>query len=310
MAQVDYFPKIEGVEAESADKSHKGEIALEYFSWGQSQTGTAGRGGGGGAGKVMPSDFSFVKRVDKSSPVLMIACATGKHYASAILTARKSGDGQQDYLKVTMEDVLVSSYQTGGSANSDVVPMDQISLNFGKLSFLETISVLDRAPEELGYRAATSFFSHTHRVRYRRPGHLIDVCSGVISSPNNFAAKEPLDEGWIRVSVLANHDRWSALGPDEYALSKQRSAAEAIASAARFVPDWTAHEVFRDVFTPRTIRNYTGHVNGCIYGATDKHASGRTHLDNLYLCGNDQGLVGIVGTMMSGIAVANEYLLK
>ena len=108
MAQVDYFLKIDGVDAESADQTHKGEIALESFSWGQSQSGTAGRGGGGGAGKVQSQDFSFVKKVDKSSPVLMIACATGQHYTNAILTARKAGGGQQDYLKCIVRDKIGS----------------------------------------------------------------------------------------------------------------------------------------------------------------------------------------------------------
>lgn len=133
MSQVDYFLKIDGVEAESTDDKCKGQIELESFSWGETQSGTAGRGGGAGAGKVQPTDFSFVKKVDKSSPVLLIGCATGQHFKNAVLTARKAGGGQQDYLKITMEDVLISSYQTGGSAHSDVVPMDQVSLNFAKL---------------------------------------------------------------------------------------------------------------------------------------------------------------------------------
>src|SRR4030095_15282205 len=135
MAQVDYFLKIDGVDAESPDDKHKGEIALESFSWGQAQSGTSGVGGGAGAGKVQAHDFSFVKKVDKASPVLMIGCAIGQHYKTAILTARKAGGGQQEYMKVTMEDVLISSYQVGGSANSDVVPMDQVTLNFAKLEF-------------------------------------------------------------------------------------------------------------------------------------------------------------------------------
>jgi len=133
MAQVDYFLKIDGIDAESADDKHKGEIELESFSWGQQQSGTSGRGGGAGAGKVMANDFNFVKKVDKASPNLLIGCATGQHYKTAVLTARKAGGGQQDYFKVTMEDVLVSSYQVGGSAHGDVVPMDQVSLNFAKL---------------------------------------------------------------------------------------------------------------------------------------------------------------------------------
>jgi len=133
MAQVDYFLKIEGVDAESTDEKHKGEIELESFSWGQSNSGTAGHGGGSGAGKVVAQDLNFVKKVDKASAVLMIACATGQHFKSAILTTRKAGGGQQDYLKVTMEDVLVSSYQLGGSAKGEVVPLEQVSINFAKL---------------------------------------------------------------------------------------------------------------------------------------------------------------------------------
>jgi len=136
MAQVDYFLKIEGVDAESVDDKHKGEIEIESFSWGQSNSGTAGHGGGGGAGKVVANDLNFVKKVDKSSAVLMIGCSTGQHFKSASLTARKAGGGQHDYFKITMEDVLVSQYQVGGSANGDVVPLEQVSLNFAKLEMI------------------------------------------------------------------------------------------------------------------------------------------------------------------------------
>jgi type VI secretion system secreted protein Hcp len=133
MAAVDYFLKIDGVASESKDNKHPGEIDVESYSWGESQSGTAGQGGGLGAGKVIPQDFHFVKKLDKGSPTLFIGCATGQHFKSAVLTARKAGGGQQEYFKVTMSDVLVSSYQVGGSAHGDVVPMEQVSLNFAKL---------------------------------------------------------------------------------------------------------------------------------------------------------------------------------
>lgn len=136
MAQVDYFLKIEGLPGESTDDKHKGELDLESFSWGETQTGTAGHGSGAGAGKVLPQDFVFVKRIDKSSPVLFIACATGAHYKSVVLTARKAGGSQQDYLQIKMEDVLVSGYQTHGSESSSGVVMDQVSLNFAKLEMV------------------------------------------------------------------------------------------------------------------------------------------------------------------------------
>jgi type VI secretion system secreted protein Hcp len=133
MAQVDYFLKIEGVDGESTDDKHKKEIELESFSWGETNSGTAGHGAGAGAGKVAPQDFHIVKRVDKASPKLFIACATGEHFKKAVLVARKAGKEQQEYLKLTFEELIVSSYQLGGSAGSDVVPTEQVSLNFGKL---------------------------------------------------------------------------------------------------------------------------------------------------------------------------------
>ena len=134
MAQVDYFLKIDGVPGESTDDKHKGELDIESFSWGETNSGTAGHGGGSGAGKVAPGDFTVTKRMDKSSPVLFIACATGQHFKEVNFTARKAGGGQQEYLKVKMEEVLVSSYQTSGAPGSGGLVYETLSLNFAKLS--------------------------------------------------------------------------------------------------------------------------------------------------------------------------------
>lgn len=136
MAQVDYFLKIDGVESESTDDKYKGWIELESYSWGVSNAGTAGHGAGQGAGKALPQDFHFVKKVDKSSPVLFIGCATGQHFKKAEMVGRKAGGKQVEYFKVTMEEVLVSSYQLGGSGAGDVVPTEQLSLNFAALEMI------------------------------------------------------------------------------------------------------------------------------------------------------------------------------
>lgn len=133
MALVDYFLKIDGVDGEAQDHKHKGEIDIESFSWGATQTGIHVTGGGGGAGKVSMQDFHFVMKYNKASPKLMLLCASGEHIKKAVLTCRKAGKDQQEYLKVTLSDVLVSSYQSGGSSHGDVVPTDQISLNFTKI---------------------------------------------------------------------------------------------------------------------------------------------------------------------------------
>ena len=135
MAAVDYFLKLDGIDGESQQDGHKAEIELESWSFGETNHGTFSAGGGGGAGKVSMQDFHFVMHINKASPKLFEACATGKHIPKAKLTCRKAGESQQEYLKVTFTDLLVSSYQTGGSAHGGVLPTDQISLNFSKIEF-------------------------------------------------------------------------------------------------------------------------------------------------------------------------------
>jgi type VI secretion system secreted protein Hcp len=133
MAAVDYFLKLDGIQGESKDHKHKDEIDLESWSWGASQTGTHSAGGGGGAGKVAMQDFHFVMKINKASPKLFLACANGEHIKSGVLTCRKAGKEQQEFLIVKFTDVIVSSYQTGGSGAADIIPMDQIALNFAKI---------------------------------------------------------------------------------------------------------------------------------------------------------------------------------
>ena len=135
MAAVDYFLKLEGIEGESTDHKHKNEIDVESWSWGEAQAGTHAGGGGGGAGKVSMRDFAFTMKVNKSTPKLMLACATGEHIKKAVLTCRKAGKDQQEFMQVTMSDLLVSSYQTGGSGGASIVPSDTIALNFAKIEF-------------------------------------------------------------------------------------------------------------------------------------------------------------------------------
>ena len=134
MAQVDYFLKITGIDGESTDAKHKNEIDIESWSWGETNAGTHAGGGGGGAGKVSMQDFHFVMRNNKASPKLMLACANGQHIKDATLTCRKAGEEQQEYLNIKFTDLLISSYQTGGSAG-DIVPVDQISFNFSKIEY-------------------------------------------------------------------------------------------------------------------------------------------------------------------------------
>lgn len=134
MAAVDYFLKIDTIKGESKDSKHKDEIDVESWSWGENNAGGHAYGGGGGAGKVSMQDFHFVMRTCKATPELMLACAEGRHIKEATLTCRKAGKEQQEYLKIKFSDLLISSYQTGGSSG-EVVPMDQVSFNYSKIEY-------------------------------------------------------------------------------------------------------------------------------------------------------------------------------
>jgi type VI secretion system secreted protein Hcp len=129
---VDMFLKLSDVKGESKDSKNPGQIEIESFSWGATQLGTSSHGTGAGAGKVSMQDFHFVMRNNSASPALFLYCANGKHLGEALLTCRKAGGKQENFLVVKMTDVLVSSFQTGGSQGGEV-PMDQISLNYSKI---------------------------------------------------------------------------------------------------------------------------------------------------------------------------------
>jgi type VI secretion system secreted protein Hcp len=132
-AAADYFLKIEGVEGESEDEAHKGEIEVAAFSIAASQVGSGGSGTGSGTGKVKFDDLVLTARVNKASPIIMLACSTGKHFPKAVLVARKAGEGQLEYLKITMTDVLVSGYQMQDQGEGDPVPLDVFTLNFAEI---------------------------------------------------------------------------------------------------------------------------------------------------------------------------------
>jgi type VI secretion system secreted protein Hcp len=131
---VDYFLKIEGVDGESTDDSHKGEIELYAWSFGGNNPGSFSSGGGGGTGKVTLNDFNFTKRADKASAKLFTACCTGEHLKKVTLTCRKAGKEQQEFLKIEITSALVSSFNTSGSTG-DEIPTDQVTLNFAKIEY-------------------------------------------------------------------------------------------------------------------------------------------------------------------------------
>jgi phytoene dehydrogenase-like protein len=186
----------------------------------------------------------------------------------------------------------------------------RVNHDVGQLSFVEFIMILDKEPAKMGYDTTITFFNNSDRFHYRKPDDLVDISSGVICCPNNFHFESPLPEAMLRVTNMANFDQWNKLGQEEYKAQKAACLETTLKEVVKFVPDFRESIVYTDVFTPKTIHRFTGHLNGAVYGTPNKIKTGSTHLDNLFICGTDQGFLGIIGAMLSGISMANLHVLQ
>jgi type VI secretion system secreted protein Hcp len=131
---VDMFLELEGIKGETADKTFKSKNAMDIlaWSWGLSNSGTFHSGTGGGAGKANFQDISITKYIDLATPNLMLYCSNGKHITKGTLTIRKAGENPLEYLKISLNNILVTSYSTGGSGGEDRLT-ENISLNFAEV---------------------------------------------------------------------------------------------------------------------------------------------------------------------------------
>ena len=179
----------------------------------------------------------------------------------------------------------------------------------GRISFVETVSILDAAPASLGHDVTIVFFNNAETFNYAVPREPVDLSSGILCCPNNYEGHEDMVEGVVRLTWLANYDRWASLDETAYVASKRAYQESMVERVREFLPTFSDHVVFTDIFTPRTIRQYTGHLNGAVYGSPRKRRDGRTPYENLFICGTDQGYLGIIGAMLSGITMANLHVL-
>jgi type VI secretion system secreted protein Hcp len=131
---ADIFAKIGDIKGESLDAKHKDEVEVLSWSWGVSQSGSGSPGGGGGQsrGKASFNDLNFTHHVDRASPVLLSACATGNHIKDATITVRKAGKGQQEFLIIKMSDVIITSVNPSGSGDT-AATAESVALQFAKV---------------------------------------------------------------------------------------------------------------------------------------------------------------------------------
>lgn len=129
---IDTHIKFDGVEGESTHADHKGEVEVLSWTWGVVNASLVS-GSGSGKGKATPGDLHFVHRYDKASPVLAKKCAQGVHFKEVLMTARKAGEGQKDFLKVTLKEVFITSVQPSGSSGGDI--SESVSMSYGSIDF-------------------------------------------------------------------------------------------------------------------------------------------------------------------------------
>lgn len=186
----------------------------------------------------------------------------------------------------------------------------------GRLGFVETMTFFEGQPAEIGCRDTIVFFNDSPEFDYERPQEAVDPRSGVICFPNNYAYPEgqQLDEGILRLTALANPDIWRDFSPVDYAAAKEVWAQRLEDSAIRFLPglnldEFRSRRRFHDMFTPLTVTRYTSHLDGTIYGSPDKQRDGFSGYEGLFIAGTDQGFLGIIGAMLSGVSMANRHCL-
>ena len=187
----------------------------------------------------------------------------------------------------------------------------------GEFSVIESIRVFTGHPKDFGWDETIVFFNESNKFDYNCPDGLVDLRSGVICMPDNYGPADESQDSKIRVTHPANFSKWSVLSENEYSDQKSYWESTLLENAMQYLPN--GHEIsgklneqttLVDTFTPKTIKRFTSHVNGTLYGSPTKRRDGSTKYNNLYLAGTDQGYVGIVGAMLGGIAVANNQILR
>lgn len=186
------------------------------------------------------------------------------------------------------------------------------SLNRPRLAFTETIFRVQNNPEFLEENRKTIiFYNDADTFRYERPDDYVDHSSGVICFPSHFHGIEKKKEIEIRATHLANYSQWKELAGNRqnYLAQKKISSGMTLERIENKIGNFRTNIVYEDTFTPVTIERYTSKIGGAIYGSPDKIKDGDIGFSNLFLAGTDQGFLGIIGSMLSGVSIVNRHIL-
>lgn len=156
------------------------------------------------------------------------------------------------------------------------------------------------------------FYNSGRQFHYRRPQTRVDFDSGVICFPANFQGLDRQSHFEVRTTHLADYNGWKSLAADRsaYLQAKMATAGRSKATIEKIIGNFSRHIVYEDTFTPLTIERFTAKKEGAIYGCPDKVKNGDIGYDNLFLAGTDQGFLGIIGSMLSGVSMVNQHILS
>ena len=253
----------------------------------------------------------LLERFEESGGELRLGCGISK-----IVT----NNGSAAELITNKGETIVANRILSSAGNIETLslcddnPSSVETLPKGELGYIESLAIMGDYMDQFKNDQTITFFSTKDSFEYRKPTEGYSVESGVICFPHNFKflpEDQQLDKT-IRVTALANHSHWFDKPRKEYLAQKKAATSEIFKTAEKLtgIVDIENNAKLLDTMTPKTIHRYTGHIHGSIYGSPHKVKDGTTHLDNLFICGTDQGFLGITGAMLSGISMANLHLLR
>lgn len=205
---------------------------------------------------------------------------------------------------------VLSTIGIPGTAKLSGWPLE-VDSYCGRMSFMETISMLPGSSRDsIRSDRTIIFYSMRETFSYRRPDEALDPSWGVICFPENFQDLPPADPFQVRVTNAANYEIWRGFAPEEYGAAKEEWRLRGEEQVRKIIGNYGRDVVYVNSFTPVTIERFTAKALGAVYGSPVKMKDGRTPYGNLYLAGTDQGYLGIIGAMLSGVTIVNQHLLR
>ena len=221
------------------------------------------------------------------------------------VTGVKLADGEE----ISCEAVL-STVGLPGTAQLSGWDLDLLT-HSGRMSFMETINMVPLEKKtDLKSDRTIIFYNTKQELNYSRPAQALDPSWGVICFPENFLGLPEADPFQVRVTNAANYDIWKSADKGNYEQMKLEWTAKSAEIVGKIIGNYGQDVVYVNSFTPVTIERFTSKVWGAVYGSPIKVKDGKTPFANLYVAGTDQGYLGIVGSMLSGVTIVNQHLLQ